>query len=246
MKRFRRIISAIICSSLVCGCASNVRNYSKKDPARLYSTAMQKKDSHPNTALEDIAEIETYYPTSSEAEKALLLKIYILYQEGRFDESIEAKDDFQIRYPTSKYIAYSYYMSGINYYTQIVDIGREQYITYKAKEALEFVAQNFPDTDYGRDAARKARYCAHILAAKEMDIGRFYEKKGDYLAASNRYKKILEGQYDSALTQEATYRMAVSWYGMGMKHIANLYYLSAKKDYPDSIWTKRIHQVLFR
>ncbi|WPX98185.1 outer membrane protein assembly factor BamD [Candidatus Fokinia crypta] len=248
MKRFRCTISAIIffCSFLIHGCTSDVRNYSTKNPVQLYNTALEKKDSNPSVALENITEIEMYYPISPEAEKARLLKIYILYQEGRFDESIDAKDDFQIRYPTSEYIAYSYYMSGINYYTQIVDIGRDQYITYKAKEELESVARNFPNTDYGLDALRKVRYCEHILAAKEMEIGRFYEKKGDYLSASNRYKKILEGKYDSSLMQEAMYRMAVSWYGMGIPHVANVYYLAAKKSYPDSVWISRIYQILFQ
>ena len=153
-------VTAIFLTIILSACSSKQpQDYTTNTPKQLYQEALIYRDKKPCKALNAIDNIEKYYPASSELELGRMLKIYILYMEGKFDESLDAIDDFQYFYSVSTYTDYVCYMKGIKYYTQIVDIGRDQYITYQAMEEMQKVASSFPNTEYGLDAARKAWYC---------------------------------------------------------------------------------------
>ena len=54
------------------------------------------------------------------------------------------------------------------------------------------------------------------MAAKEIKIGKFYQSKGDYLAAIKRYKVILKDYRKSKLVSECIYRLIESYVSLGL------------------------------
>ena len=54
------------------------------------------------------------------------------------------------------------------------------------------------------------------MAAKEINIGKFYQSKGNYLAAIKRYKVVLKEYRKSVLIPESIYRLIESYISLGL------------------------------
>ena len=132
-----------------------------------------------SAASSDFDEVERQHPYSVWATKAQLMSAYALYQGNKYDESIIAADRFIQLHPGHRDVAYAYYLKALDYYVQIADVGRDQKTTQQAMAALSEVVRRFPDSRYARDAQLKIDLARDHLAGKEMEIGRWYESRGD-------------------------------------------------------------------
>src|SRR5260370_27823 len=103
----------------------------------------------------------------------------------RYNESVVAADRCISLHPGHRDIAYAYYLKALDYYVQIADVARDQKQTQQAMTALSEVVRRFPESKYGRDSRLKIDLARDHLAGKEMEIGRYYERQGSYLAAIN-------------------------------------------------------------
>src|SRR5215207_8620879 len=163
------------------------------DPvAELYNSGLEKlKSGSYKAAAKSFSEVERQHPYSKWATKALLMQAFAYYQNNKYDDSINAANRFITLHPGHKDSAYAYYLTAISQYEQISDVRRDQSRTQKALEALEEVGKRFPQSPYSADAAKKAILARDHLAAKEMEVGRYYLNKGSYLAGINRFKKVV-------------------------------------------------------
>src|SRR5258707_3779169 len=90
---------------------------------------------------------------------------------------------------------------------QITDVGRDQKVTEQALRALDDVVRRFPDSKYARDAKLKLDFTRDHLAGKEMEIGRYYLKQAEYLAAMNRFKRVVDNYQTTTHVPEALERL---------------------------------------
>ena len=54
------------------------------------------------------------------------------------------------------------------------------------------------------------------LAAKEMNVGRYYQQKNRHLAAIERFKIVINDYNTTAQTPEALYRLTESYLSLGI------------------------------
>src|SRR5690606_31261040 len=99
---------------------------------------------------------------------------------------------------------------------QITDVGRDQRTTDRAMKALEEVVRRFPDSRYARDAQLKLDLTYDHLAGKEMDIGRYYERQGQYLAAIGRFKRVVDKYQRTSHVPEALHRLTECYLALGV------------------------------
>ena len=137
-------------------------------------------------------EVERQHPYSSWAVNAKLMAAYAEYMRSNYTEAIGALDRFIRLHPANPNIPYAYYLRALSYYEQIADVERDQRLTQQAMVALTEVVNRFPDTPYGRDARLKIDLARDHLAGKEMVIGRWYQNRHLYLAAINRFRRVIE------------------------------------------------------
>src|SRR5258705_3730221 len=149
-------------------------------------------DNNYRGAATDFDEVDRQHPYSVWATKAQLMSAYSLYQRNRYDESLVALDRFIQLHPGNRDAPYAYYLKALNFYEQIADVGPDQRLTDQALKALEEVVRRFPESVYARDARIKIDLTRDHLAGKEMEIGRFYEKNGQQVAAINRFRRVIE------------------------------------------------------
>jgi outer membrane protein assembly factor BamD len=119
---------------------------------------------------------------------------------------------------------------------QIVDVGRDQKLTELALKALDDVVRRFPDTKYARDAKLKLDFTRDHLAGKEMEIGRYYLKRREYLAAMNRFKRVIENYQTTTHVPEALERLVEINLALGLTSEAKENAAVLGYNYPGSQW----------
>jgi len=213
---------------------------SKGDPvAELYNAGLEKlKAGSYKSAAKSFAEVERQHPYSKWATKALLMQAFANYQRNAYDDAINAADRFITLHPGHKDTAYAYYLTAISQYEQISDVRRDQSRTQKALEALEEVNKRFPQSPYAADAAKKAAMARDHLAAKEMEVGRYYLRKGSYLAGINRFKKVVTDYQTTSQVPEALYRLSEGYMALGVVSEAQTAAAVLGQNFPNSQWYK--------
>lgn len=181
-------------------------------------------------------EVERQHPYSSWATKAQLMAAYAYYQSNKYDDAVNTLDRFIQLHPGNPDVAYAYYLRAISYYEQISDVGRDQKMTRLALEALEDVERRFPNTRYARDATLKIDLARDHLAGKHMEIGRYYERKGEYLAAINRFRTVVQDYQTTTHAPEALHRLVESYLALGVTSEAQATAAVLGHNFPGSPW----------
>ena len=108
--------------------------------------------------------------------------------------------------------------------------------TQQALDNLSEVVKRFPDSPYARDARLKVELAIDHLAGKEMDIGRYYQKQGIYIAAINRYRTVIERYQSTTHVPEALNRLVESYTALGVKSEAQSAASVLGYNFPGSDW----------
>ncbi len=170
----------------------------------------------PDDAAFYFGEIERLYPYSQWSERGLIMQAYSFHLDKDYENSRASAQRFLDYYPASTDAAYAQYLLALSYYDQIDEIGRDQGLTFQALQALRGVIERYPDSEYASSAILKFDLAFDHLAAKEMEIGRFYLKRGHYQAAANRFRVVVEAYQTTSHTPEALHRLVECYLALGL------------------------------
>lgn len=246
MRLFKKLLIIILCTNLLISCKSDKEDkLAKLTPEQLYSAGMSylKKQEY-KEAIRHFERISQEYPYSPLAANSQLMESYSYYRARKYEEAIASLNDYISLYPGERNIEYAYYLKALCYYDEIVSIKLDQSITEKAKEALTELINRFPDSEYARDARFKINLVLDHLAGKEMEIGRFYLKKGDIIAAINRFKLVVDEYQTTTHIEEALYRLTYCYYTLGVESEAKRYAAVLGNNYPESKWYKYSYELV--
>lgn len=161
-------------------------------------------------------EVERLYPYSEWARRALVMQAYAYHQDQDYESARGAAQRFLSIYPADEDAAWAQYLLALSYYDQIDDVGRDQGLTFQALQSLREVIETYPDSDYARSAILKFDLAFDHLAAKEMEVGRYYLKRGHFVAAINRFRVVVENFQTTSQTPEALHRLVESYLSLGL------------------------------
>ena len=194
------------------------------------------KEGAPFDAARLFEEVDRQHPYSVWATKSQLLYAYSLYEMNKYDDAVAALDRFLGLHPGSRDAAYAYYLKALCYYERIADVRRDQQITERALDALQDVVRRFPDSTYARDARLKIDLTRDNLAGKEMEVGRYYQARNQYLAAINRYRTVVEKFQTTSHVPEALHRLTECYLALGVVDEAQTAAAVLGYNYPGSEW----------
>ena len=109
-------------------------------------------------------------------------------------------------------------------------------MTQDALKALNEVMVRFPDSSYARDAKLKMDLTRDHLAGKEMQVGRYYQNKDEFIAAINRYKSVVSQYQTTTHIAEALHRLVECYLALGIRAEAERYAAVLGHNYPASPW----------
>jgi len=161
-------------------------------------------------------EVERLYPYSEWAKRALIMQAYAYHKDRRYEESRATAQRFIDFYPADEDAAYAQYLLALSYYDQIDLVGRDQGLTFQALQALRTVIERYPDSEYAKSAMLKFDLAFDHLAAKEMEIGRYYLRRGHFTAAINRFRVVVEDFKTTTHTAEALFRLIEAYLSLGL------------------------------
>ena len=189
-------------------------------------------------------EVDRQHPYSVWARRAMLMSAFCSYQSNSYAQAIATAENYISLHPGSPEVAYAFYIKAIALYEQIVDIGRDQSNTEGALVALQDVVQRFPDTEYARDATLKIDLTNDHLAGKEMAVGRYYLRQGDYIGAINRFRTVVDQYQTTPQIAEALERICEAYYSLGLDSEAQTAAAVLGRNYPGSGWYRDAFNIL--
>jgi outer membrane protein assembly factor BamD len=230
--------AALIAVSL--GACANTDNLNiPDDPAdKLYNEGLYllqtKKDY--KGAAKKFEEVDRQHPYSEWARRALLMSAYSYYEGRDYDETVNAAKRYVTLHPGSQDAAYAQFLIGSAYFDEIPDISRDQARTEKALSALDEVARKYPSTEYAVSAKRKIEMARDNLAGKEMETGRYYLKRRDFIGAINRFKVVVTRYQTTRHVEEALMRLTEAYMSLGIVQEAQTAAAVLGHNFPDSRW----------
>ncbi len=195
-------------------------------------------------AAKKFDEVDRQNPYSDWARKALLMSAYASYQAEDYEECVNSAKRYVTLHPGSPDAAYAEYLIGASYYDQILDVTRDQARADKAIDALEEVVRKYPTSEYAVSAKKKIDMARDQLAGKEMDIGRFYMGKRDFVGAINRFKVVVTQYQTTRHVEEALMRLSEAYVSLGIMDEAQTAAAVLGHNFPDSPWYKDAYNLV--
>ena len=189
-------------------------------------------------------EVERQHPYSPWARRAELMSAFSYYVARDYNKAVQSAQRFLSIHPGNKDAPYAYYLIAVCYYEQISDVTRDQKTTVQAKQALTDVMRRYPTTQYATDAKLKLDLVNDHLAGKEMTIGRFYERSGKWLAATLRFRNVIDNYQSTSHIQEALFRLVEGYLALGTPDEARKAAAVLEANYPSSIWYQRSYKLM--
>ena len=247
---FKKIIFTLIFFVLF-SCSSNISKNSKnstdeeKNAEELYILAMDKFNSNQlDDAINDFEKIEKLYPLSNEAVQSQIMVGFIDYGRLNYEDAIFKFDRIIKKYPSLKNIDYVYYIKALSFYEQITHEGLDGKNNYLALEHLNQVIIRFPESKYAKDSRQKIVLVKSNIAAKHMNIGRFYQSKNKFTAALNRFKIVINDFSNTKFTPEALHRTVEIYIALDLKEEATKTASVLGYNYPKSKWYKLSYDLI--
>jgi outer membrane protein assembly factor BamD len=221
--------------------------YVARDVGTLYSAAKARLDRHQyKLAAALFDEVERQHPYSVWARRAQLMGAFSYYLEKDFPQAISSAQRFLAVHPGNRDAPYAYYLVGISYYEQISDVTRDQKITQQALDSLGELTRRYPNTRYAADARLKMDLVRDHLAGKEMEIGRFYEGRGQWLAATTRFRTVVDNYQMTTHVPEALLRLTEAYLALGVPMEAQKAAAVLGTNYPGTGWYRRAFELMNR
>lgn len=190
------------------------------------------------------AEVERLYPYSEWAKRALIMQAYAYHQDKDYENSRSAAQRYIDFYPLDDDAAYAQYLLALSYYDQIDEVGRDQGLTFLALQSLRKVIETYPDSEYARSSVLKFDLAFDHLAAKEMEIGRYYLKRDQFAASVNRFRVVVEDFQTTTHTPEALHRLVEAYLSLGLTDEAQTAGAILGHNFRSTEWYEDSYQLL--
>ena len=199
----------VLCLSLVLlgvwGCSATLRRPSAKE---YYQQATESfTDEDYLGASDQYQELLDQYPLNPYAEEAQLKTAYGLFMEENYAGAVAAFKDFERAYPTSRHMPFVKYFLGITNYSQIRSKDRDQAVTRRADGFFQEVIDRYPESAFVLQAEEKSKSARDILAAHELMVANFNERRGNLTATKARLRSLIEQYSETDATVEALGRL---------------------------------------
>jgi len=219
--------------------------YVARDVSSLYTAAKRSMDSGDyEQAAKVFDEVERQHPYSAWARRAQLMSAFNYYLARKYPDAINSAQRFVTIHPGNADAPYAEYLIGMSYYQQIDEVTRDQSTTQQASDAFGELIRRYPDSRYASDARLKLDLIKDHLAGKEMEIGRFYQRSGQWLAATFRFRSVVDQYQTTSHTPEALERLVECYLALGVPQEAQKAGAVLGRNYPESYWYRQSLKLL--
>ena len=241
----RRFWLGMVTCLLITACGKDdLEQVDGKSAEVLYAEAKRHLERNAyDQAVRGYKQLQTRYPFGRYAEQAQLEMAYVYYKAGQPERALSTADRFIRTYPSHPNVDYAYYIRGLTNYDQKVGFleklmpsrvrDRDQTAAVDAFNDFDELCRRFPDSRYAPDARKRMVFLRNNLALYEIEVARYYLRRGAYVAAANRARYLLETYPESPETGGALEILHLSYTELGMTELADDAMKVLQLNYPD-------------
>ena len=243
-----KVAGAVAASIALAACAStdNAKKLLNPDPpGKMYASAdTYLAQGKYQRAAKRFEELDRDHPYSPEARRAMVMAAYSYFRGGKFPEAIATARRYTTMHPGTKDAALAHHIIASCYFEDMNGPKNDQTNTRKALQELQVLKSRYPNSKYAQDADNRIRIATDTLAAKEMEVGRYYLKRHKYMASINRFKVVVSEYQTTKHVEEALMRMTEGYMALGIKNEAQNAAAILGHNYPSSPWYKDAYTLL--
>jgi len=228
-----------LCVALVAACSRGgpAVDVTRDEPRTVFAVAETAlEEGRTREAAQLFADLERLYPQTEWGKRGLIMSAFAFHKSREFEASRAAAQRYLDFFPGEDDTAYAHYLLALSYYDQISKVGRDQGNTYMALRTLRDVVAFYPDSEYARSAFMKLELALDQLAAKEMEVGRYYLKRKHFAAAINRFRVVVEDYQTTTQTPEALHRLVEAYLSLGLDAEAQTAAAILGYNFQASVW----------
>ena len=240
---------ALIAALLAAGCSSTSSDITKAlnpdPPGKMYAEAdafMSK--GYYDEAAKRFEELDRDPPYAPESRRAMVMAAFAYYKAGKNPEAIASARRYTTVHPGTKDAALAHHVIASAYFDEIKDPSHDQTSARRALAELKVIVSRYPDSPYAKQAENRIRIAEDSIAASEMNIGRYYLKKGQYVAAINRFKTVVAEHQTTQHIEEALHRLVEANLALGIVPEAQSAAAVLGYNFPNSKWYENSYALL--
>ena len=191
-----------------------------------------------NKAALEFDDVFLNYPFSTLSSKSEIMSAYSLYQNNEIKEAIKKLSSYIEMNPQGELTKYAHYLLAMCYYAQVSSEDRDPSTSIKSLNYFKLIITKYPNTDYAKDANMKIHLLNNTLAKNELNIGKFYLRKGAPASSIKRFKSVLENYQNTSAIPETLYRLSEAFLLIGLKDEAIKSNALLDYNFPNNAWTK--------
>jgi outer membrane protein assembly factor BamD len=243
-----RVVCAAALAVVIAGCASttdNAKLLNPDPPDKMYAAADNALQRGAwNEAARRFEDLDRDHPYSQEARRATVMAAYSYYKAGKMQEAIASAQRYTTMHPGTKEAALAHHIIASAHFDDIKDPRRDQTATRKALNELKLLRSRYPDSPYSRQAENRILIAEDILAAHEMEVGRYYQKNNQLTGAINRFKVVVTEFQTTRQVEEALFRLIETNMALGITPEAQSAAAVLGHNFPNSQWYERGYALL--
>ncbi len=242
-----RIAALLTGAALAAGCSSkgDTALLNPDPPGKMFADgdARLARGSYTEAAVK-FENLDRDHPYAPEARRAMVMAAYAYYKAGKYPEAIAAAKRYTALHPGTKEAALAHHIIASANFDDIRTPGRDQTETRRALAELKLLRDRYPDSPYTKQAENRIRIAEDLLAASEMNVGRYYLQRSNHLAAINRFKVVVAEYQTTAHVEEALYRIVESSLSLGIVPEAQAAAAVLGHNFSGSVWYRDAHALL--
>jgi outer membrane protein assembly factor BamD len=222
------MLVALVAAIGLAGCGTVERDPTAKwDADRLYAEARGEMDiANWQRARELLERLESRFPFTRHAQQAQIEIAYTYYKEGDGAQAVTAADRFLKLNPNHANADYVQYLKGLASFSD--DTGllgrlagqdpstRDPKAMREAFDAFRELLARYPNSRYAPDGRARMNFLINSMAQSEVNIARYYLRRGAYVAAIQRAQGALRDYQAAPAAAEALSILVSSYDALGM------------------------------
>jgi outer membrane protein assembly factor BamD len=189
-------------------------------------------------------QLEARFPYGRYAQQAILESAYANWRGNEQAAAIAATERFIRTYPNHPNVDYAYYLKGLVHfredqgilgYVYELDLAERDPKEMRASfAAFKELTTRFPDSTYYQDSIARMSYLNNAMSTYEVNVARYYYRRGAYVAAANRAQGSLINFPRTAANESALEIMRNSYEKLGLQQLATDSKQILVKTFPES------------
>ena len=184
------------------------------------------------------------FPFSSLSSNSEIMSAYSLYQNNEIKKAVTKLNSYIEMNPQGELTEYAHYLLAMCYYSQVSSEDRDPSTSIKSLNYFNLIITKYPNTDYAKDAKLKIQLLNNTLAKNELNIGKFYLRKGAAASSIKRFKYVLQNYQNTSVIPETLYRLSEAFLIIGLKDEAIKSNALLDYNFPKNAWTKLSKKLL--